>query len=297
MQSKSEVRARLDLAAIEASLTTNWLGRSKCPNELWESIDSTNNRAIELGRASRDAGVIIIANQQTAGRGRSGNAWLSPANSGLYMSFLIKPNLALEHLPVITLITGVAVVRAIQSCLGIKVGLKWVNDLIVEGKKVGGILAEYVSKSTETNESRITDATFLNNKIEAALVIGIGLNLSKAQNLPPDLELKMGFLESFISNNIHQKSIDRNELVACVANELEIALEQMQSELELLLDQWRAHSITLGAEISAKVGNDTIIGQALDITDSGELIVKTIQGNITLAAGEISIRKADGNYA
>ncbi len=299
MQYTSKDTINLDLAQIEAGLKTNWLGRSKQPNEFWQTIDSTNNRAIELARAGAAAGVIVIAGHQSAGRGRSGNSWLSPANTGLYLSFIARPKFAAEHIPVVTLVIGVAVVRAIQSCLGIKVGLKWVNDLIIDGKKVGGILAEYVSKAALSIKERTNDSTrdILNDTAQAALVIGIGLNLSSPkQELPVDLEQKMGFLESFMTGSVDQQFIDRNELVVCLANELEIALEQMQIDLQLLLNQWRTYSVTIGAEILAKVGNDNIIGQALDITDSGELIVKTIQGNITLAAGEISIRKPDGSY-
>lgn len=271
----------LDLAKIESFLATECLGRAG--NELWEEIDSTNNRAIELARLKEANGAIIIATSQSAGRGRSGNVWLSPANAGLYLSFIVKPKLEIANLPVITLVTGVAVVRAIQDCLGIKVGLKWVNDLIVEGKKVGGILAEYVSTQTDPY-----------------LVIGLGLNLYKeTEKLPVDLEDKIGFLQSHIGdykNDADKVSIDRNELIAFIANELENVLDAMPSELSFLLDQWRAHSITLGEEIFVQKGNEQISGQALDITNNGELILKTNTGKIVLTAGEVSIRKIDGTY-
>lgn len=133
MANTQSIEQKLDLAKIEALLTTHWLGRAA--NEIWDIIDSTNNRAIELARAGSTHGTMIIASEQSAGRGRSGNTWLSPAGTGLYMSFLIRPKVNMANLPGITLITGVAVVRAIQSCLGIKIGLKWVNDLIADGKK------------------------------------------------------------------------------------------------------------------------------------------------------------------
>ena len=270
----------LSLAEIEANLKTRWLGRAQCPNELWQTIDSTNNRGKELARTGLAAGAMIIAMHQSAGRGRSSNAWHSPPNSGLYLSFIIKPQLAQTDLGVVTLVAGVAVAQAIQSCLSIKVGLKWVNDLILEGKKVGGILVEYVNVS------------------EPILVVGIGLNLHKAnENMPADLESKIAFLDTFARSSARQYAIDRNQLVACIANELEIALEMMQSDLQFLLNQWRAYSVTLGQEIMANVGNEKIIGQALDITDGGALIIKTHSGIVNLAAGEISLRKVDGGYA
>ncbi len=287
MSNTQSIDQKIDLAKIETLLATRWLGRAK--NELWETIDSTNNRAIELARSGSAQGTMILASQQSAGRGRSGNTWLSPANSGLYMSFIVRPKLAVTNLPVITLITGVAVVQAIQSCLGIKVGLKWVNDLIADGKKIGGILAEYQKQAiVNENEKHIAGS--------GALIIGIGLNLYKPEtDLPPDTEKKMGFLDSSLV--VDHKSIDKNQLVAFIANELEMAIEKMElDEVPSLLNSWRAYSITLGEEIVANVGDKQIKGLALDITDNGELIIKTQAGNITLSAGEVSIRKPGGTY-
>ena len=293
MRYKSEV-ADLNLVEIEANLKTSWLGRAKNNNELWNIIDSTNNRAIELVHSGADAGVIIIANQQTAGRGRAGNTWLSPANSGLYLSFIIKPKSEIKDLSVITLITGVAVVRAVQNCLGIKIGLKWVNDLILENKKIGGILIEYISPKLNGNELSETKDNS-NNSLNGYLVIGMGLNLyTPSEKIPADLESKIIYLDSCIA--LMAVSIDRNKLTASLTNELEIVLESMSLRLPELLDQWRAYSITLGEEILANVGGNKIAGQAIDITDKGELIVKTLNGKVTLPAGEISVRKTDGSY-
>jgi len=266
----------MDLAKIEALLSTKWLGRQN--NEIWETIDSTNNRALELAGNGAPHGTIVIANQQTAGRGRSDRQWFSPAGSGLYISFLVRPKIELANLPVITLITGVAAAHAIQKSLNIRVGLKWVNDLLIGGRKIGGILCEYQNAITKIEPTK-------------ALIIGMGLNLHKPRiDLPTDLDKKIGFLESHLS--VGQYVIDRNNLVASITNELENSLTQIQSgNLQSLLDQWRAYSITLGEQIIAEVGDKQISGQALDINESGELIVKTISGNVTLCAGEVSLQK------
>jgi BirA family transcriptional regulator, biotin operon repressor / biotin---[acetyl-CoA-carboxylase] ligase len=213
------------LDQLGALLTTNWLGRGN--NEFHKTIDSTNDRALELARKSNAHGALIVATEQTAGRGRNGREWFSPAGSGLYMSFLVQPEMPIANLPVITLITGVAVAKGIQKCLNIRPGLKWVNDLIVDGKKIGGILCEYQNP--------------------AALIIGIGLNLYESNDIPADLIGKISFLDSCVD-----QSIDPNNVIASIANELESALDQMQSgNLQILLDQWRAYSITLGEEIVA----------------------------------------------
>ncbi len=194
-------------------LTTNWLGRGT--NELWTTIDSTNNRAMELAGNSGVNGTIVIAEEQTAGRGRSDRVWFSPAGSGLYLSFLLRPKIQAATIPVITLITGVAVAQAIQKTLAICPGLKWVNDLIVEGKKIAGILAEYQTPKI-INEGPVgaklsgreayklcrtgtTEAKNINAS-PCSLIIGIGLNLYQPPTkLPSDLEHKIGFLQSHLS--------------------------------------------------------------------------------------------------
>ena len=251
-----------------------------------------------MARLGAANGIMVIAEYQSAGRGRSDNNWLSPANSGLYLSFIIRPNIELAELPVITLITGVAVARAIQSSLDIKVGLKWVNDLIVEGKKVGGILAEYVSHGPPQKRAKDKQIHLGSGvKFEPALVIGIGLNLFKPANeLPSAVKDKIGFLDSSLSDNANSQPINPNQIAAFIANELETALEQMPLALESLLDQWRNYSVTLGEEVVARVGNNKLFGEALDITDGGALILKTNSGNVILPAGEISIRKPDNSY-
>jgi BirA family biotin operon repressor/biotin-[acetyl-CoA-carboxylase] ligase len=270
---------QIDLAKIEALLSTAWLGRQN--NEIWETIDSTNNRALELACNSAPHGTIVIAREQTAGRGRSDRQWFSPVGSGLYISFLVRPKIELANLPVITLVTGVAAAQAIQKSLNIRVGLKWVNDLLIGGRKIGGILCEYQNAITKIEPTK-------------ALIIGMGLNLHKPKiDLPKDLEKKIGFLESHLSADQH--TIDPNNLIVSITNELEKSLEEIHAgNLQSLLDQWRAYSITLGEQIVAEVGDKQITGQALDITDSGELIVKTISGNTILSAGEVSIRKTNG---
>ncbi len=290
---------KLDLAKIEGLLTTCSLGRAT--NELWPTIDSTNNRALALAHQGAPHGTLVIARAQTAGRGRNGHLWLSPLDTGLYISVLLKPDITLTNLPVITLITGAVIAKAIQSYLGIKVGLKWVNDLIVSNKKIGGILAEYsrggASGGPLDPKHKCSARLQPPNN---ALVIGIGLNLYRQKTaLPAELEEKIGFLESYMSNSADQNAnqIDGNMLIASITNELEVALNQLQSSTaQPLLDQWRTYSITLGEEIMANIGDKQVIGQAIDITETGELIVKTKSGNIKLSAGEVSIRKADGLY-
>ncbi|HEY9720025.1 MAG TPA: biotin--[acetyl-CoA-carboxylase] ligase, partial [Trichormus sp.] len=123
----------LVLEKIEKRLTSGVIGRSSWNNELWQTIDSTNSRAAQLAAEGAPEGVIVLARQQTAGRGRLGRVWVSPPDAGIYLSVILRPaELLPAELALITLAVGVAVSSAIERCAGVKVGLKWVNDLVFE---------------------------------------------------------------------------------------------------------------------------------------------------------------------
>src|SRR5277367_5956586 len=145
----------LSLEEIQKHLETRIIGHSDRANELWEEIGSTNTRVCELAAEGASEGVFVVARQQTAGRGRLGRVWVSPPDAGVYFSFLIKPAKPLNNIPLITLAAGLACAEAIHGVLGIRIGIKWVNDLILSGRKVGGILSELCGQ---------------------AVVIGIGIN-------------------------------------------------------------------------------------------------------------------------
>jgi BirA family biotin operon repressor/biotin-[acetyl-CoA-carboxylase] ligase len=271
----------IDLSIIESLLATDVIGRpQRGQNELWEEIDSTNNRALTLAKEGAGEGVIILAHGQTAGRGRLGRSWFSPPGAGLYMSVLLRPQKLQASMPLITIASGLAVAMAVEIVSGAKLGLKWVNDLVFDGRKAGGILAELQtqSRSPDTGQS---------------LVVGIGINISsKNAALPAELKDKVHWLE-----DIAHHPVDRNLLVAQIAYELEQVLGLLWSgQTPAILDAWRSYSATLGETIKATVGESTVEGLAVDITSSGALIVKTHAGTQELHAGEVSIRRTDGSY-
>ena len=164
---------RLSLETIERLLSTRRLGRAAGrANELWEEIESTNDRAAALAAEGAPEGVLVVARQQTAGRGRLGRTWVSPPDAGVYVSVLLRPDASGTNLPLHTIACGVACVKAIWECAGLQIGLKWVNDLVANGKKLGGILAEIPSspagyRSAATGQQRQS----------IALVLGAGINL------------------------------------------------------------------------------------------------------------------------
>ncbi len=268
----------LDLEKIEPRLMTKFIARpDDGKNELWESINSTNTRAIEVAADGGAHGTLIIARQQSAGRGRLGRQWVSPSDSGIYSSFLLRPEAqSIPNLSTITLAVGVAVSKAIRNSVGIEVGLKWVNDLVVDGRKLGGILCEMTS-----------------NPGGKALIIGIGINVRFDENeLPDDLKEKMIWLE-----RITKQPVDPNSVIAEIANQLEEVYGLLlNGQANTVLAEWRSRSITLGRRIIATSGERTIEGDAVDIAASGALIVDTGSEKIELHAGEITIRNVDGSY-
>lgn len=254
------------------------IGRpSSGSNELHQSIDSTNTRAIQLAREGCSEGTVVLARQQTAGRGRLGRQWLSPQDSGIYMSTVLRPSQALVELPVTTLCIGVAAVRSVFAVAGVEAGLKWVNDLIYDGKKLGGILAEMTA----------------GDQNQPALVIGIGINLRmNKDDIPEELHNKVVWLEQAAG-----APIDPNVLVAELCAQIEdVYFRAADGQVARILDEWRALSVTLGNEIVVTTGSTQFRGTAIDITTSGALIVETDRGKQEVTGGEITVRNVDGSY-
>lgn len=268
----------LDKEIFEGTLKTRLIGRpSSGSNEVHESIDSTNTRAIQLAREGCSEGTVVLARQQTAGRGRLGRQWLSPPDSGLYMSTVLRPSQALVDLPVTTLCIGVAAVRSVFAIAGVEAGLKWVNDLIYDGKKLGGILAEMTA----------------GDQNQPALVVGIGINIRGNKNeVPEELQNKMTWLEQASGT-----SIDPNALAAELCAQIEdVYFRAADGQVGRILDEWRALSVTLGNEIMVTTGSTQFRGTAIDITASGALIVETDRGKQEVTGGEITVRNVDGSY-
>jgi BirA family biotin operon repressor/biotin-[acetyl-CoA-carboxylase] ligase len=267
---------KFNLSEFGVLLKSKTIGHSAA-NELHDVIDSTNTRCAELAGQGAAEGTVVFGRQQTAGRGRLGRQWLSPPDSGLYMSILLRPKQSVGELPAITLGIGVAAAKAIFATTGLRIGLKWVNDIICDGKKVGGILAEMPSGDREN----------------PALVIGLGINTRfDANDVPDDLKDKVYWLEAALGTEL-----DTNVLAAEICFQIEDVYSKMQKgETKKVLDEWRAFSVTLGQEIVCTTPSREVRGTAIDISDSGALIVETKSGREELVGGEISVRTAGGSY-
>jgi len=265
----------LDLDTFEGLLKSKLLGRAPgWRNEVWQTIDSTNARALSLAADGAPAGVVVAARQQTAGRGRLGRTWVSPPDTGLYVSFLFRPDLKPVAMPLISLAAGVAVARCIEITCGLKPGLKWVNDIVYGGKKIGGILCEM--------------------QVPPALVVGIGINLRlHPEDMPPEISQTADSVE-----RITGLPIDTNVLAAELCLQLESSYNLLAAgERTAIITEWKHYSSTIGSNVIATCAGKQTSGRAVDLAPDGALILQTDDGaKVTLHAGEVSIRNADGTY-
>lgn len=248
----------LNEAVIKARL------KSRVEVEYYEEIDSTNNQAKRLINEGRNENLLVCAGMQTAGRGRQGKSFYSPEGSGIYMSLVIHPESSLQNAVTATTAAAVAVCRAIESLTDIKPQIKWVNDVYVDEKKICGILTEAV--------------TDFESGTVSSVIIGIGINITTA-DFPKDVE-NAGAL------NIN---ISRSRLIAKVADELmQIAL----GDYNAFIDYYRTHSMIIGRQITFFEKGTATTATALEIDETGGLVVKTEHGEIrTLRSGEITVRR------
>ncbi len=227
-----------------------------------ETVNSTNTYAKELAQNGAKHNTIVIADKQTAGRGRLGRDFYSPSGTGLYMSIILRPDNAPLEPVALTIAAGVAVCRSIEKLYHKQSQIKWVNDIFLEGRKICGILAE-----AGTNSGVID-----------YIVVGIGINIS-TQNFPEELSAIAGSL----GDNINRSVIAGNVIAEFVR------LQNLCGSRELI-GEYKRHSLVLGKKIDFTKDGKTYSGVATDINNEGNLIVNLENGKIvTLKSGEISL--------
>ena len=232
------------------------------------SVDSTNTRAKELALAGAPHGTLVVADRQTAGRGRRGRAFHSPAGTGLYMSLVLRPRIELERFQAVTVAAAVAVCRAIEALTDRRPRIKWVNDIFLEGRdgterKICGILTEAVSDvESGTIES---------------VVAGIGLNVS-TRDFTPDL--------NEIAGSLFPEGTCRNRLAAEIAERL--MAYQEQPDDPLLIQAYRERSLLLGRDVRYLRDGRECRGRALDVDAQGCLVLRDEEGRtVVLRSGEV----------
>lgn len=247
---------------IRAHLRTATFGKTLIVEP---QLPSTNDTAKVLAAQGAPEGTAVVARQQTAGRGRRERTFFSPAG-GVYLSLVLRPASPIEP-GLLTGCAAVAAARAIEQVCGLRVGIKWVNDLFLGNRKVGGILAEgSVNPRTGQLDS---------------VVLGFGVNVA-AVAFPPALESIATSLEN------EGAAPEPAALVAAILNEWERAYATAESGA--FLEEYRHRSVVLGREIHVHRGDTSIPATAVEIDDAGRLIVRTQSGRLTLHAGEVSVR-------
>jgi len=244
----------------------NLLENPGLPIYLLGTVDSTNNEAKRLLASGTTEPFLVVAGEQTSGRGRHGRMFFSPRDAGLYMTVALAPKQSAENVLGITAYAAVCVAEAIERLTDLSPQIKWVNDLYVQGKKVCGILTEAV-----------TD--FESGTVES-LLVGIGINLY-ATLVPEEWTDVIGFLDA----NLPLK----NRLAAEITN----ALQRYSPESTSYLQAYRERSLTIGRHVLCTQGNRSFSGIAQAIDGAGALVVRTDTGEtITLRSGEAKLLPA-----
>lgn len=262
----------LTLEEVEEYMNTNFIGRNI---HYFNSLSSTNTKAKEIAIQAKE-GTIIVAEEQIRGKGRLGRSWTSPKGKGIWMSIILKPKVDPAKVAKITLIGAAAVNQGLKD-IGIKSYIKWPNDIIIDGKKVCGILTEM---SCELN--------MINYVI---MGIGINVNLGR-EDFDDELIDKATSLKEVVG-----EEIDRKKLLAYVLNhfeELYIPFKE-SGDISKTIQVCRRESILIGKEVRIINGDTEKSGKVLGIDNEGQLIVEHGDGSIEeLFSGEVSIRGMEG---
>lgn len=253
---------------LEQGLKTKTMGQTIY---FYEETDTTNNRARELALEGAPEGTLVVAEKQTAGRGRRGKVWESPLGTGIWMSLVLRPRIMPAEASVLTLLCGLATAEAIEAETGLSAGIKWPNDILINGKKAVGILTEMDCEMSEVH----------------FVIPGIGINVNTA-SFPPEI--------AEIATSLYLecgKTVSRRRLVHKVLERLEEHYETFlrTGSFAVMLEDYRKHCITLGKEVHV-LGREPFFAEALDITPEGELLVRRADNGKeeVVFSGEVSIR-------
>lgn len=261
-------------------LKTKWAGRVL---SFYEEIDSTNVRAKQEAEDGAEHGTVVVADHQTAGRGRCGRTWNSPSAKNLYFTLILRPSILVEQASMLTLVMAIAVAKGMEktvtaaatmggeSEMPTRCQIKWPNDIVVNGRKICGIL---------------TELSIVEQQIDYVLV-GVGINVKK-QEFSAELVDKASTLEEacgFV--------IDRSDLLANVLAEFEemyVSFTQ-SGNLKFLRKAYDEMLVNRGREVCVLDPKGEFRGMALGISDTGELLVKRENGSVeAVYAGEVSVR-------
>ena len=262
-----DIPDRITADAIKSCLETKWMAKNL---EYYDEIDSTNNRAKALGEAGGADGTLFVAETQTAGKGRRGRCWQSPAGSSISMSILLRPVMNPSDAPMLTLVMAYAATKALREKTELDIGIKWPNDLVVSGKKISGILTEMSAEIDYINH----------------VVIGVGINVNQ-DTFPDDIKETASSLKMELG-----KRIKRSGLIAAVMKNFEKYYEIFQETEDLsgLKELYNSMLVNKDREVKVLEPGNEYKAYAIGINQTGELIVRTPDGKEKeIYAGEVSV--------
>lgn len=234
---------------------------------------STNDEASRAALEGHPEGLVIFAESQSAGRGRMGRRWSSPAGRGLWFSVLLRPSLAPSECTQLTAASANALVRAIQSTTGITPEIKWPNDLLIKGKKIAGILTEM---SAELEHVR-------------SVILGIGIDATQtASEFPADLRPIATSLKLATG-----KTVSRADLAEAVLRELDREYARiLAGQFAAVAEEWGSRCSTLGKQVTIDMGARRVRGRAEALDENGALLLRTEHGRIErIIGGEVTLTK------
>ena len=262
------------VARVNRSFATSEVPGTRFADVRWVAeTGSTNQDLLAAAAEGATEGVVLVADHQTAGRGRLDRSWIAPAGASLLVSALLRPTVGPEDLFLLTLACGLAAVDAVDEVAGVRPGLKWPNDLVVAAgpladRKLAGILAE---------------SHVVNEQVHA-VVVGMGLNLEWPEELPEELAATAASV-----NHLTGESVDREEVLVAWLRHYDRHLTSIDDERKRtgFLDEVRAVSATLGRDVRVESTTTAFEGQAVAIADDGRLLVECDGEVVAVTVGDI----------
>lgn len=260
---------RLDFSLWDKQLKTEFMGKQV---HYCKQTPSTQNLALEMAHNGAAEGTMAIAEEQTEGKGRFKRNWHSPAGKGLYFSLILKPQVPLQFIPQLTLLVSVALCRSIRRVTGLEAGIKWPNDIIINGKKAAGILLEMNAEDIRLRH----------------VIAGIGINVNqKTEDFPSEI--------SGLATSIRLEAgqeYKRETLLLDFLEELEEWYIHFHREgFSHIRMLWEALNVTLDRRVTVHNGSQVYEGKAIGIDESGALLLETTNGQVKCYSGETTLHK------
>lgn len=255
-------------AEIKSLLHTDWVAKEVL---YFDTIDSTNTKAQELAEKGYPSGTLVVADKQESGKGRRGRSWVSPSGTGIFMTLMIKPDINPNNASMLTLVAALAVAKAITSVTDEEAMIKWPNDIVVNGKKVCGILTEMNAQFDYINH----------------IVVGIGINVHN-ESFPEEISQ----MASSLMIEAGGKRFHRAQIIAETMSYFEQYYDTFlkTQDLSALVREYDKLLVNRNKSVRVLDPKEPFDGKAMGITPKGELIVDTWESRKLVSSGEVSVR-------